>query len=88
VVLNHQPFRQHSHRGHAMLRQSFDNQQRLVLLWLEAGGTRDAFAGMQEAPDFEAKFGYGVIIESGSGLFRHALSAALTLYRITIFLIG
>lgn len=64
VVLDLQALGEYSHRGATYVRQAFDRQQCLVLLWLDACGSGGLLAQNLKAPDFVAELGERLVIDS------------------------
>lgn len=81
VVLDLQSLGEHSHCRASGVRQSFYRQQCLVLLRLDAGGSRSLFAQNLKAPDFVAEFGKRLIIDSFVSV---RFQCRLQLYRIAM----
>jgi hypothetical protein len=78
VMLDLQPFGQHSDGCFPEFRQAPECQQSLMLLRFEPGRARGLFAEIQEAPDLVPKSGERLIIERVARLLMHPAQ----LYRI------
>lgn len=62
VMADLQALGEHPDGGSLALGQSFDGEQELVLVGLDAGGPRLVFAEHEEAADLVAKLGEGLVV--------------------------
>ena len=78
VMLDLQALGKHAHGSFLRARQSLNRQQGLMLLRLDAGGTRGLLAEIHEPPDLVAKFRQRLVIKTA---MRTRLHGYLELYR-------
>ncbi|MFY9691660.1 MAG: hypothetical protein WA369_18600 [Candidatus Acidiferrales bacterium] len=63
VMPNLEPPGERANRGSQPLRQSFDGEQGLMLLWLDARLAGGTFAEIEEAPNFVTEAGEGLVVD-------------------------